>query len=123
MREVRRYSEMLAFVDEHPRTFEEGAVIFAEGQEGHEMFVVRDGTVSLKKDGEFLETLGPGAAFGEMALIDPAPRSATAVAGPDCRLTVIDEPTFTQLVQKVPGFALELLRLVVGRLRRELARD
>ena len=123
MREVRRYSEMLAFVDEHARAFEEGAVIFAEGQEGHEMFVVRDGTVSLRKDGESLETLGPGAAFGEMSLIDPAPRSATAVAGPDCRLTVIDEPTFNQLVQKVPGFALELLRLVVGRLRRELARD
>ena len=122
MREVRRYSEMMALVDESPRVFDDGAIIFAEGQEAHEMFVVRDGTVTLRRNGEAFETLGPGAVFGEMALIDPAPRSATAVAGPDCRLTVIDEPTFNQLVQKVPGFALELLRLVVGRLRRA-ARD
>jgi len=58
-----------------------------------------------------------------MALLDHSPRSATAVAGPGCRLAVIDEPSFNRLVQKIPGFALELLRLVVRRLRRELARD
>jgi CRP-like cAMP-binding protein len=114
---------MLAFVDEHPRDFEEGTVIFLEGQEATEMYVVRDGTVSLRKGGEIFETLGPGSVFGEMALLDHSPRSATAVAGPGCRLAVIDEASFNRLVVKIPGFALELLRLVVRRLRRELARD
>jgi CRP/FNR family cyclic AMP-dependent transcriptional regulator len=123
MPEVKTYSQMLAFVDEHPRDFEESAVIFLEGQEATEMYVVRDGTVSLRKNGQIFETLGPGSVFGEMALLDHAPRSATAVAGPGCRLTVIDETSFNQLVQKIPGFALELLRLVARRLRRELARD
>jgi len=121
MPEVRSYSEMLAFVAE-PRAFDEGTVIFRDGDAAREMFVVREGSVSMRKGDEVLETLGVGAVFGEMALIDPAPRSATAVAGPGCRLVVVDEPTFNQLVQKVPSFALELLRLVTRRLRRELAK-
>jgi CRP-like cAMP-binding protein len=123
MPEIKSYSEMLAFVDEQPRFYEEGTVIFVEGQDAREMYVVRDGTVSLRKGGEVIKTLDPGEVFGEMALIDHAPRTATAVAGPGCRVTVIDEASFQELVRKIPGFALELLRLVVRRLRRELARD
>jgi CRP-like cAMP-binding protein len=123
MPEIKSYSEMLAFVDEQPRFYEEGTVIFVEGQDASEMYVVRDGTVSLRKGGEVIKTLDPGEVFGEMALIDHAPRTATAVAGPGCRVTVIDEASFQELVRKMPGFALELLRLVVRRLRRELARD
>ena len=123
MPEIKSYSQMLAFVDEQPRSYEEGTVIFVEGQDAREMYVVRDGTVSLRKGGEVIKTLDPGEVFGEMALIDHAPRTATAVAGPGCRVTVIDEAAFQQLVKKVPGFALELLRLVVRRLRRELARE
>jgi CRP/FNR family transcriptional regulator, cyclic AMP receptor protein len=123
MPEIKSYSQMLAFVDEQPRSYEEGTVIFVEGQDAREMYVVRDGTVSLRKGGDVIKTLDPGEVFGEMALIDHAPRTATAVAGPGCRVTVIDEASFQQLVKKVPGFALELLRLVVRRLRRELARD
>lgn len=123
MPEIKSYSEMLAFVDEQPRFYEEGTVIFVEGQDAREMYVVRDGTVSLRKAGELIKTLDPGEVFGEMALIDHAPRTATAVAGPGCRVTVIDEASFQELVKKIPGFALELLRLVVRRLRRELARD
>jgi CRP/FNR family cyclic AMP-dependent transcriptional regulator len=123
MPEIKSHSQMLAFVDEQPRSYEEGTVIFVEGQDAREMYVVRDGTVSLRKGGDVIKTLDPGEVFGEMALIDHAPRTATAVAGPGCRVTVIDEASFQQLVKKVPGFALELLRLVVRRLRRELARE
>jgi CRP/FNR family transcriptional regulator, cyclic AMP receptor protein len=123
MPEIKSYSEMLAFVDEQPRVYEEGTVIFVEGQDAREMYVVRDGMVSLRKGGVVIKTLDPGEVFGEMALIDHAPRTATAVAGPGCRVTVIDEASFQELVKKIPGFALELLRLVVRRLRRELARD
>jgi CRP-like cAMP-binding protein len=122
MPEIRRHAQMLAFFDEQPRAFEEGVVIFVEGQAASEMFIVRDGTVTLRKGGEVLKTLDPGEIFGEMGLIDHAPRTASAVAGPGCRVTVIDEASLNRLVQKVPGFTLELLRLVVGRLRREMAR-
>jgi CRP-like cAMP-binding protein len=123
MPEIRRHAEMLAFFDEQPRPFGEGVVIFVEGQAAGEMYIVRNGTVTLRRGGEILKTLDPGEIFGEMGLIDHAPRTATAVAGPGCRLTAIDEPALNRLVQKVPGFALELLRLVVRRLRREMARS
>src|SRR2546425_10487305 len=123
MPEIRRHAEMLAFFDEQPRPFAEGVVIFVEGQAAGEMYIVRNGTVTLRRGGEILKTLDPGEIFGEMGLIDHAPRTATAVAGPGCRLTAIDELTLNRLAPKGPRFALELLRLVVRRLRREMTRS
>lgn len=122
MVEIKSYTEILMLTEESPLEVPEGRVIFEQGQKASEMFIVREGTVELRKDGQWLETLGPGSLLGEMALIDPAPRTATAIAGPGCRLVLIDEKTFKQLVQKVPGFALEMLQVVVRRLRSELAR-
>ncbi len=122
MPEIRTYTDILMFLDESPRTYAEGEVIFEEGQAGAEMFIVREGSVTLKHGDAVLETLGPGSVLGEMALIDPAPRSAAAIAGAGLKMAAIDERMFKQLVQRVPGFALELMRLVVRRLRRELER-
>ncbi len=122
MPEIRTYTDILMFLDESPRTYAEGEVIFEEGQAGAEMFIVREGSVTLKRGSTVIETLGPGSVLGEMALIDPAPRSATAVAGANLKLAAVDERLFKQLVQRVPGFAIELMRLVVRRLRRELER-
>ncbi len=122
MVEVRSYTEMLMFAASTLRSPAAGEVVFAEGDPATEMFVVREGTVELRKGATVLETLGPGAILGEMAIIDPAPRSATAVAGPGCLLAAVDEATFRELVQKVPGFSLEVLRTVVRRLRRETTR-
>ena len=56
MPEIKSHSQMLAFVDEQPRSYEEGTVIFVEGQDAREMYVVRDGTVSLRKGGEVIKT-------------------------------------------------------------------
>jgi CRP-like cAMP-binding protein len=122
MPEIRTYSDILTFLDDQPRTYAEGEVVFEEGQSAAEMFIIREGTVILKHAGAVLETLGPGSVLGEMALIDPAPRSATAVAGPGLIMTAVDERLFQQLIQHVPGFALELMKLVVRRLRREMSR-
>ncbi len=122
MPEIRTYSEVLMFLDDKPRSYPEGAVIFEDCQPASEMYIVREGSVILKKGDHIIEKLGPSEVFGEMAIIDPAPRSATAVAGAGCVLAVVDEKTFFQLVQKVPGFALELMRLMVRRLRKDLTR-
>jgi CRP-like cAMP-binding protein len=122
MPEIRTYTEILMFLDEEPRSYAAGSLVFEEGQSGGEMYIVREGSVTLRHGGKDLETLGPGAFFGEMALIDAAPRSASAVAGPGLKLAVVDESLFKQLVQKVPGFALELMRVMAKRLRRELQR-
>jgi CRP-like cAMP-binding protein len=122
MPEIRTYTEILMFLDEEPRAYAEGELVFEEGASGREMYIVREGSVTLRKGGAALETLKPGAFFGEMALIDAAPRSASAVAGAGLKVAIVDQQLFKQLVQKVPGFALELMRVMASRLRRELER-
>jgi CRP/FNR family transcriptional regulator, cyclic AMP receptor protein len=65
-----------------------------------------------------LENIGPNGTFGDMALIDGAPRNATAVAREPTEVAIIDERAFLYLVQKNPAFALGLLRRLTSRLRR-----
>jgi CRP/FNR family cyclic AMP-dependent transcriptional regulator len=91
--------------------------IFAEGQPGDVMFIVREGEVDVVVHGAVVETLGPGGILGEMALIDPNPRSASAVAKTDCQLVPINETRFQFLVQQTPYFAIEVMRVLAKRLR------
>jgi CRP-like cAMP-binding protein len=115
---VKTYLEALMTLDEAPLKLEPGQVIFSEGDSGREMFIVRTGSVDLRIGETFLETVGQGGIFGELALVDPAPRSATATAGPDCSLVLVDAPSFDHLVRKVPGLALEVMKVMARRLRR-----
>ena len=118
MPEVKTYLETLMALDEAPLKLEPGQVIFSAGDAGRELFIVRAGSVDLRIGDTLLETVGQGGIFGEMALVDPAPRSATAVAGPDCALVLVDVAAFNDLVRRVPGLALEVMRVMAGRLRR-----
>jgi CRP/FNR family cyclic AMP-dependent transcriptional regulator len=118
MAEVKTYLEALMALDEAPLRSEPGAVIFAAGDSGREMYVVRSGKVELKIGDTLLETVGPGGILGELALVDPAPRSATAIAGADCSLVRVDQEAFDDLVRKVPGLALEVMRVMARRLRK-----
>ena len=81
------------------------------------MYLVTEGVVDLFCKGRVLATLGKGDIFGEMALVDYLPRSATAVAKTDCELVRIEEKDFNQLVQENPPFALSVMRVLVKRLR------
>jgi len=91
--------------------------IFVEGQEGDCMYIVKEGEVDLLYKGKFLGTVRQGGIFGEMSLIDFLSRSATAVAKTDCKLVPVDEKHFTRLVQETPAFALQVMRVLVQRLR------
>jgi len=86
------------------------------------MYVVLSGQVDLRVGDTLVETLGPGAPFGEMALIDQAPRTATAIARTDCKLAVIPEKRFLFMVQTTPHFALRLMKVMADRLRKMNAR-
>jgi CRP/FNR family cyclic AMP-dependent transcriptional regulator len=108
--------------DEHPRTFQAGETIFSTYDMGAEMYVVLDGEVDLTIGDRVVETLGPGASFGEMALIDQAPRTATATAKSEVRLAVLPEKRFLFLVQQHPEFALEIMKVMADRLRKMNAR-
>ena len=59
-----------------------------------------------------------GGVFGEMAIIDQEPRSATAKAKSNCKLALVNQKRFTLLVQQTPFFALQIMHILADRLRR-----
>lgn len=103
------------------RDFPAGAVIFEEGDPGSRMYVIQAGGVHIvKRVGArelTLAHLGPGEAFGEMALLEGQPRSATAVVESAARILEIDEAAFADLVRRNGEIALRLLRRLSARLR------
>jgi CRP-like cAMP-binding protein len=118
MDQVRTYLELLMKTEDKPTPVEAGKMIFEQGQPGKQMYLVQSGSVELRVEGRVLETVGEGGVLGEMALVDREPRSATAVATADSLLVEIDEERFRLLVQRVPGFALEVMRVMAQRIRR-----
>jgi CRP-like cAMP-binding protein len=103
--------------NEGSRTFARGETIFREGDAGHEMFAVQQGWVDLSIGDKVVETVAPGGIFGEMSLIDGAPRSATATAGENCRVVAIDAKRFERLTRDTPDFTLSMLRVMMHRIR------
>jgi len=88
-----------------------------KGETGEVAYVVKSGRVEIREGGRVLEALGPGGLFGEMAMIDSSPRSASAVAVGPTDLVVIDRETFDALIREVPDFAISVMRLMAKRLR------
>lgn len=104
------------------RAYEPSQRIFREGDPGDVMYVVQDGTVDICREGAAerinLTALSKGELFGEMALVDQSPRSASAMAGPHgAKLLAIDSAHFVYLVSQQPAFALVVLGAMASRLR------
>jgi CRP-like cAMP-binding protein len=99
------------------RTYATGDKVFVRDEDGDAMFAVRTGRVNILAHGQVVESIGPNGIFGEMALIDGSPRSATAVAAEASEVAPIDKAAFLRLVQQNPDFALQVMRLLVSRLR------
>jgi CRP/FNR family cyclic AMP-dependent transcriptional regulator len=104
------------------KEFKKSDIVFEENTHGNEMYVVHSGKVKLttKAPGNevALAELGPGDFFGEMALCDSAPRSATAtVAVDNTRLVVLDREKFLYLVSQQPVFALTIMHALCQRVR------
>ena len=100
----------------------EGVIILAE-QEGDTLFIIREGQVKVCISNEegrevILSLLGPGAVFGELALLDGKLRSANVVATDDTSLIMLRRSDFQQLIYKTPQIAMALLAELAGRLRR-----
>ena len=99
------------------REFKAGEVIFKEGDAATEFFVIQRGKVDIRLGNRLLGTLSDHDIFGEMALIEAAPRSATAVAATDVKLVPVGEKQFLFLVSRTPYFALKVMRVLARRLR------
>ncbi len=100
------------------KRFRAGNHVFVEGDAGHHMFVVLEGQVKIVRDGLILETVGLHGVFGEMALIDDSPRSATATTVTASELAIIDRAGFLRLVGENPGFSLYVMKQMGLRIRR-----
>src|SRR6516164_3206815 len=99
------------------RNYEAGDVIFSEGDQARELYIVKSGTVEVRLGNRLLDTLPELSIFGEMALIDRSPRSATVVAATDATIVPVGEKQFLFLVSRTPFFALNVMRVLAQRLR------
>jgi CRP/FNR family transcriptional regulator, cyclic AMP receptor protein len=99
------------------RVVKEGSFIFQEGDKADGLYIVKSGKVGIRLGNRTLAELTTNSIFGEMALIDDAPRSATAVAVTDVELVAISEKQFLFLVSQTPFFALKVMRVLARRLR------
>jgi len=108
---------LLAGAGAPTRTYKAGDIIFREGDPAEELFIVKTGKVEIRLGNRLLDTLPEMSIFGEMALIDHGPRSATAVALTDATIVPVGEKQFLLMVSRTPFFALNVMRVLVQRLR------
>jgi CRP/FNR family cyclic AMP-dependent transcriptional regulator len=94
-----------------------GEILCEEGATGHEFFLIVSGTAAVKRKGRKVATLGPGQWFGELALLDRQPRSATIVAETDMDLLVLEQRHFLGLLDTMPSLSRKMLAAMASRLR------
>jgi CRP/FNR family transcriptional regulator, cyclic AMP receptor protein len=111
-RELKRLAKVM-----RESNFAEGEAVTTEGQSGIGFFVIEDGKATVSLRGETVRTLGPGDHFGEIALIDEGPRSATITASTDLSCRGIAAWEFRSFVQEHPEVAWPLLQTLAARLR------
>jgi CRP-like cAMP-binding protein len=97
--------------------FAQGAGVMREGQAGACAYVVKSGRVAISIRGNVVEVVSAGCTFGEMALVDQSPRTASATADSDCELLAIDRPSLLEALKSQPAFAMAMLRAIADRLR------
>jgi CRP-like cAMP-binding protein len=111
-RELKRLAKVM-----RESRFAEGKTITTEGHSGVGFFVIEHGNATVSLRGDIVRTLGPGDHFGEIALIDEGPRSATVVATTDLRCRGMAAWEFRSFVQEHPEVAWPLLETLAARLR------
>lgn len=99
------------------RRMRTGEKLFTQGEPGDTMLLVLEGKIDIVINGEKVSTVGMHGVVGEMALIDDAPRSATAIAATGGEVAVIDQATFKDLVREDPSFALYVMGMLARRIR------
>jgi CRP/FNR family cyclic AMP-dependent transcriptional regulator len=94
-----------------------GKVLAKEGDLGREFFVLLSGKVEASRNGVVLRTMGPGSFFGEMALLDRQPRTATVTATEPCELLVLTTQAFVGVIDTMPSVDRKMLTVLAERLR------
>jgi CRP/FNR family transcriptional regulator len=101
------------------RTYDAGEVIVRQGEHGIGFYLVAEGEVEVSQDGRPLRTLWAGDFFGELALLEETPRTATVTALTQTRCLLLPRWHFRALLQERPDLAVRLLERTVRRLREQ----
>jgi CRP-like cAMP-binding protein len=94
-----------------------GEQIVRQGEYGHVSYIVMEGEATASRDGEVIGRVGPGEAIGELAVIEPGPRTATVTADTDMVLLGMNSPEFLTAVEDVPALSRAIMRSLAQRLR------
>lgn len=94
-----------------------GRLLCEEGTIGREFFLILQGTAAVRRRGRRVTTLGPGQYFGELALLDRRPRSASIESETEMELLVLGQRQFNGLIDAVPSLTRKLLQAMATRLR------
>ncbi|KIL98394.1 cAMP-binding protein [Paramagnetospirillum magnetotacticum MS-1] len=106
---------MMNFLDR--KVVPTGGFVFKEGSSGDQAFIIQTGTIELLKGETVIAELSKNTIFGEMALIDGAPRMATARAKTDTTLIVIPRSVVDSKLKGVDPFVIKLLEILVQNVR------
>lgn len=101
---------------------DQGEAVVVEGEPGDALFFVVSGRVAVERGGKAVAELGEREVFGEMALLDPGPRSATVRAATDVVLLSIAREDFDDIMRDRPEVPIGVMKVLVRRLREVLAR-
>jgi CRP/FNR family transcriptional regulator, cyclic AMP receptor protein len=94
-----------------------GTAVVRAGERGDAFFVILDGTATVRRPGKRTVKLTPGDFFGELALLDDAPRSATVEADGEMLVMWVSRPAFQKLLKQEPKVAVEMLHTLAQRMR------
>lgn len=94
-----------------------GRVLFSQGDNASELFIVVSGQVRVERDGAVLAMRGPGEFFGEIALVSEGTRTASATCETDCRLFVLVHRDFHSLMDEFPNLKMRVLETLAQRVR------
>lgn len=108
-------ASIAAVAQEH--TYAPGQIVVTQGTPGQAFYLITNGRVTIERDGSVLGAFGPGDFFGEMSLLDSAPRSATIRAMEETRCLMLSSWDFKALLERSPSIAIRLLEVLSRRLR------
>ena len=106
--------------DEFNRTFPKDSMLFAEGEQGDELYIIQKGSIKISKivdnNEVLLAVLKPGDIFGEMALLESKPRAASATAYEDCQVLAVNRANFERMIGTQPQIITRLTTLLSERI-------
>ena len=105
------------------RSYAAGSTIVADGATGYGLYIIKEGAASVRKEGRVVARMGPGEFFGEIAMLDNGPRTASVVAETDTVCLTLVSWEIKPLLTENAGLTYKMLQEVVRRLRQARAAD